>query len=400
MADAKRSGRWLTVLAGVFLLFALLALGPTLLARAQVNLFSVALARHWTPDALVPTDNACPRSADAEIWLSLEARLARGRDHDPHRALHEGQLACLQGDRAEAERAWISGLKADYVSDPLLLLNAAILQFARGAVLDTADAEGLAHYASKRGVASVQAGDLPTALAWREMAFAYAPTLKNAEPLASLYRKYGSPERVQQVWDRLERLYSEDDAVYWLVRARSLEQQKDWSGAMAAYLKAAGLAQKPGDSYRYVLQAGLNARRAKLWDEAAQAYRQAITLNPEKINGYLGLGETFRAAKAYEEAARWFKRAQELFPEDYRPPYYLGLTARAQKRYEEALAYFDQSLELKPNNPAALYYKAVTLDAMARRGEAMEALSQAIENHANPPQSWLDLRATWQEAQP
>ena len=400
MADAKRPGGWLTVLAGVFLLLALLVLGPTLLARVQVNRFSVALVRYWTPDTLVPTDDACTRFVDTEIVRRLEVQLALGRDHDPHRALHEGQLACLRGDRAEAERAWISGLKAAYLSDPLLLLNAAILQFARGAVLDTADAEGLAHYASKRGAASVQAGDLPTALAWLEMAFAYAPTLKNATQLASLYRKQGSPERAQQVWARLEREYSEDEAVYWLVRARSLEEQKDWSGAMAAYLKAAGLAQKPGGAYRYVLQAGLNGRRAKLWDEAAQVYRQAITLNSEKIDGYLGLGETFRAAKAYEEAVRWYIRAQELFPEDYRPPYYLGLTARAQGRYEEALVYFDQSLALKPGYVYALYYKAQVLHAMGRSQEALETLSRAIENHASPPQNWLDLLAAWQEAQP
>ena len=380
--------------AGVLAALIALLFGPELTARVQVNRFSAALARQWTPDTLIPTADACPPAGDARALGAMQGALARAQDGDPHRALHEGQLACLQGDVRRAGDRWLAGLNASFVPDPALLLDAAIARFAVGETLKTTRAAEISRYAARQS-REREKDALDTAIGWQEMAFVYDPGVGAGNRLAALYQKAGREEDAAWVWARLQAATSPDEEAHWLAQARVRERDKDWAAAMSAYLQAAALAQTPANAYSDYLKAGAAGRRAKRFDDAVSAYQKALDLLPDKIDAYLGLGETYRAQKEYDEAAAWFQRARGLFPDDYRPPYYLGLVARAQERYEEALAYFEQSLEWKPDNPGALYYKAVTLDALQRRGEAIQALSQAIAHHRKPPESWQKLLAKW-----
>ncbi len=384
----------LPALIGITILLALILLGPTLLARAQVNRFSVNLVRMWTRETLIPTDEACPPIADASVLSEMQARLNRAEDADVHAALHRGQMACLDGDVDRAGDIWQSGLDAMYVTDPILLLDAAIARFTRGEVLETSAREQIGGYASRQS-RTWEKDDLKTAIRWQEMAIAYDPAIGNGRKLAGLYKKAGRNEDAKAVWTKLQNIYAEGDERYWLARAQMLEGRKDFAGAMAAYLKAADLAQKPGDVYRDYLSAGRDGRRAKAYDEAIAAYEQAITLEPENIKAYLGLNEVLRTQKRYDEARQWLEQVKALFPDDHRPDYQLGLIARMQKRYDEALTYFDHSLALKPDNPYVIYDKALALDGMQRRSDAIEVLRQAIEHHSNPPQRWEDLLAKW-----
>jgi tetratricopeptide (TPR) repeat protein len=382
------------VLIAAAALLTLVLLGPTLLARAQVNLFSAELARQWTPDTLIPTDAACP-PAENDSVQEMQARLARADGADAHAALHQGQLACLDGDVERAGEIWLTGQNGAYVTDPVQFLDAAIARFTNNEVLETTDAKSIGGYAARQSRTS-EKNDLDTAIGWQEMAFAYVPTTKTGDRLVALYKKAGQKEKAEQVWGRLTAAYPEDNQMHWLGRGRAMEQQKDWTGAMAAYLKAAQLAKTPTDQFGDYLGAGAMGRRAKMFEEAEAAYRQAIQTMPDKIKGYLEMGGTFREQKAYDEARTWYEKAGELFPDDHRPPYYLGLLSLSQKRYEDAVSHFDRSLALKPNNPSVLYNKAAALDRMQRRGEAIEVLTQAIDHHSNPPESWQKLLARWQ----
>ncbi len=369
--------------------------GPTLWAHAQLNQFSMDLVRVWTPDTLTPTDSACPGEVDARKLADMQRRLSRAEAYDSHTALHQGQMACLQGSVTRAKTLWLAGLQQGDGHDPVLVLYAAVAGFVDGIVLDNSVSKGIGDYAARQSLRREREKDLKMALGWQEMAFAYDPTVKTANRLALLYKKMAREKDAERVWVLLENNYSVDSSVHWQAQAKILEEKRDWSGAMMAYLKAAKLAQKPSEAYGYYLNAGLNGRRAKAYKQAAEAYLQAMELMPGKINAYLGLGDVYRAQKAYEQAAKWYAQAQALFPEDHRPPYYLGLTMQAQKRYEEAIGDYDRSLELKPENPGALYQKAIALDALERRAVAIEALSRAIAQHVNPPQSWQELLARW-----
>ena len=385
--------KWQATLIAVAALLTLVLLGPTVWARGQINLYTRDLVRIWQPDRLIPTDDACPPLADAAQLQAMQARLAQADGADAHRLLHQGELACLQGDVRRAGAIWMAG-QASYLPDPVLLLDAGIAGFSDGRILETPEDEGIGRYAASRSAASKKAADI--AIAWQEMSFAYDPSTKTAGRLAALYSKNGQKADAKNVWGRLEAAYPESNAVHWQARGKALEQKKEWAGAMNAYEKAATLEKLPADAFKDFLQAGVMGVRAKAFDEAEGSYQKAIAVMPDKIDGYLGVADVFRTQKRYDDAIAWYQKTGALFPQDYRPPYYLGLVARAQKDYERALDYFEQSLTLKPNNAGVLYYKATVLDALQRRGEAIGALSQAIEHHPSHPESWRKLLAKWQ----
>ena len=204
------------------------------------------------------------------------------------------------------------------------------------------------------------------------------------------------PEGWQKLLDKWLRYpdYAQDPGRWW-ERGQAAEKEKDWAQAAAIYAEGAGKAQPP-DDYRLLEREALMHRYLKEWDKAADLYDDLVKRYPDKIDAYLGLGETYRAQGRYEEAASWFQRARELFPDDYRPPYYLGVTALNAHEYDEALAYFDEALALKPGYVYAFYYKAQTLKAMGRVDEAIVALSQAIELHPSHPESWKEQLSQWQ----
>jgi len=342
---------------------------------------------------LIPNDRACP-SAASDVAQEMAAHLTRARSADPDSSLHWGELACIQGKRQAARQSWEAETRRT-PAPPLHSLFAAIVAFPDHDILASPYMKAIADYATQFGSEKERQKDLATAIDWYEFAFAYAPSEAAAGKLASLYRRLGEDASAEEVWHRLQTSFSSESPEYWWAVGQMAEQKKDWEAAANAYHKAAELATNT-DAFKYLSREGLMWRRARDFDHARIAYQKAIALMPDKIDAYLGMGETYRAQKAYEEAAQWFARAQELFPKDYRPPYYLGLVARAQKNYEDALAHFDASLALKPDNPSVLYYKAITLDAMQRRGEAIQTLSQAIAHHKNPPENWRKLLSKWE----
>ena len=375
---------------------ALLLLGPTLLARAQVNLFSADLARLWTRETLIPTDAACPPAKQASL-RAMQEQLKRIDEADAHASLHRGQLACLQGDVNQAGDIWLAGQNAAYVTDSVQFLDAAIAKFTEGDVLETDEAKAIGKYASKQGAASEREKDLPTAAGWYEMAFAYAPDGKIAGKLASIYKKLGQNEKITDVWERLQAQYPTDSPEYWWAMGQALEQGKNWDGALEAYLKAGALETDAKKALRDYLRAGGMGLRSREFEKAEEAYQKAIATAPDKIDGYLGMGHVYRYQQRYDEAAEWYRKAIEIQPDNYVSYYYLATIARSEGNYQKSLDYLNKSLALRANNASALYQKSLTLDMMGERGNAINVLSQAIALHKNPPPEWRSQLEQWRK---
>ncbi len=400
MAGSKAQatiGRRLAALIAVAALLALILLGPTLLARASVNLFSIDLARVWKPDTLIPTDAACPPADDAVMLQEMRNRLKRAGDADAHPSLHQGQLACLAGEEDRAGDSWQAGLDASYVTDPLLLLNTAIARFARGEMLETDSAEEISRYASKKGAASEQAKKLRTAAGWYRIAFAYAPDGKIAGKLTSIYKKLGRDDEALQVWRQLQSAYPADSPEYWWALGQALEQGENWDGALDAYLKAGTLEKEKKDALRDYLRAGVMGLRSREFDKAEVAYQKAIETFPDKIDGYLGMGHIYRYQQRYDQAREWYRKAAAVQPEQYAPYYYLGTIARSEGDYQKALDDLNKALALKPTYAPVLYEKALTLDLLGDRKKAANVLETAIALSVNPPAGWQSKLEQWRK---
>ncbi len=386
-------GKALALLAALAALVALLFLTPTVRARWRVNLFMRDLARAWTAESLIPNQDACP-PVPSRLAMGMAAALAQAGDDDPHQLLHQGELACVQGELDRAAQAW--GRAVDRTpSPPVENLFAAIAFFSKREIIDSAYRKAIGVYGYQQGGRSEKDDKLIQAVDWYEFSFAYVPTGKTARKLEALYRKLGQDVAARDVWIRLQSAFTPDSPEYWWAVGRMAEQQQDWAKAAEAYRSAAQVSETDKEALSFRLREGSMWLRAKRYEEAEQAYREAIRLAPEKPGGYLGLGHVYRQQERYDEAIAAYKKAQETSPKDYRPLYYMGLTIWAKNHSDEALSYFDQALALKPGNSTVLYNKANVLDKLKRRSEAIDVLSQAIVHHSNPPESWQKLLARW-----
>ena len=363
---------------------------PSVGAAAAVNAFSLELIRLWTPDTLMPSQPACKLAANTETTKRMGNWLEQASDRDAHAAFHRGVLACLQGNEKKALEAWLEDN-----NHPASVLFAAIAAFAQGHRLETPFADQVGNYGYNMGGIREREGNIFSAISWYSFSLAYRADVKAADKLANLYHVRGEDGLAEETWRRVAEALPTSAPGHWEALAQTAELKQEWSTAADAYAQGAAIADTTA-AYSLWLQSGYAWLRAKVHSSAEEAFRQALTLNPDKVDAYLRMGEVFRYQKRYEEAAIWYQRARGVAPNHYAPPYYLGLLERAQGNYEAALIYFEQSLALKPDNVDVLYYKALMLDALQHRGDAITVLNQAIATHKNPPQSWLDLQKRWQ----
>ena len=386
------SSKLLGGLAAFAILFGVFSLGPRIWARGQLNLFARDLVRVWTVDTLIPNENVC-LPADVDRSQRMAKALSRAGDADPNRLLHQGELACIQGDRAAAKQLWGKAIR-QIPSDPLASLFAALVSFADGHILPSSYQKAIANYGIRQGKEQEHRGALSAAIDWYEFSFAYAPSGTTAGKLAALYRQLGQDASVEDVWHRLQTTFSANSSEYWWAVGQMAEQQEDWEVAANAYRKAADLATGT-DAFKYLLREGLMWQRARDFERAKVAYRKAIDHAPDKMDGYLGMGHIYRKQKQYDQAISWYEKAIELAPNHHAAYYYLGIIARAQGDYEKALDYFNKALARRSGYALAYYQKALTLDKMGERKAAIDALEEAIKRSKSPPQSWRDLLDLW-----
>ncbi len=372
----------------VGLLVLALLVAPAAWGAAAVNAFDLDMVRVWTPDALVPLQSNCGYGEHAKTTRRMRLWLNRASRNDPHASVHQGALACLEGDAAGAAEAW----RQDSDRLPAALF-AAVASFPQGKVLDTPFADEIGEYGYRLGLRE-EKEDKTLAEGWYSFSLAYAPSVKAADRLTRLYQIQGKDDLAERVWQRLAEVLPSSDPQHWQAVVRLAELRKDWAGVAVAYEREAGVAETD-EAYSLWLRSGDTWNRVREYDRAEDAYRQALALKPGRIDAYLRMGHLSRYRGWYGEAELWYWRAEEVAPESYAPEYYLGIAAREQRRYEDALAHFDRALAVRPKDPGVLYYKAITLEALGRRGEATEALEQAILHHSRPPQSWQRLRDHW-----
>ena len=145
---------------------------------------------------------------------------------------------------------------------------------------------------------------------------------------------------------------------------------KQYRDAAEAYRQAIRLdPYNAADAY-YAL--GLVYRDWGRADDEIQAYKQAIRLKPDYTSAYERLGSRYFRAKKYPEAAEVFKQLASLKPGDPVAPNHLGETYLEMGKLNEALEFFRQAVRLKPDFGKAYYNIGKCLLAMGNRDAALE----------------------------
>ncbi|HXD31667.1 MAG TPA: tetratricopeptide repeat protein [Pyrinomonadaceae bacterium] len=137
---------------------------------------------------------------------------------------------------------------------------------------------------------------------------------------------------------------------------------------------------------------GLASFYLKQYKESADAYRQAIKLDPyNAADAYYALGLTYRDWAKPDDEIQAYKQAIKLKP-DFTSAYErLGTRYLRSKKYSEAVDIFKQLTILKPGNASAPNNLGEAYLELGKLNEAMEAFRQAIRLKPDSGRAYYNL---------
>ena len=132
-------------------------------------------------------------------------------------------------------------------------------------------------------------------------------------------------------------------------------------------------------------------------EEAAEAFKKVIYLNPNYADGFSNLGVILKKQDKLEDAAKAFRKAITLKP-DYAEAYNnLGVTLEQSGNLNEAINLYKKSILLKPNYAEAYNNLGNVLKSQNNLKEAINAYNKAISINPKYPEAYFNLGISYKE---
>ena len=193
-------------------------------------------------------------------------------------------------------------------------------------------------------------------------------------------------ERQLGYWQNSETLFThtlaltKNNAVAHLNLGVALEQDNRQPEALAEYRQAVEIDPHRVQTHNNLanLLAAMGSR-----DEALKEYQEALRLNPNAALAHVNLGTLLADMGRFDDALREYSEAARMAPEDPRPDYLMGKASLRRGQSAEAIKHFRDALRLGPNDFQAGTWLARVLasDENAAVRNGVEAVSLA--QHAN-----------------
>jgi len=110
---------------------------------------------------------------------------------------------------------------------------------------------------------------------------------------------------------------------------------------------------RKNDSALFFNELGVAYRNKSKIDESIQAYRKALSLDPENPVVMKNLADTFYLKKEYSQAVEMCQKALKANPRFHQARSTLGMAYYQLEKYPEALEEFETVLKLDPQNKQA-----------------------------------------------
>lgn len=140
-----------------------------------------------------------------------------------------------------------------------------------------------------------------------------------------------------------------------------------------------------GDA-RALVEWGTAAYKKNYDAEAAEAFRQAVELEPDNAEAHYKLGLAYHALgkdedseKSFEKAARAYDKLADKNPKDAGAHFYLGLAYAKLGEYEDAVKAYKQAVKLDEEDDEKFYELGVAHCKLAQYKEGIKAFEKALE---------------------
>ncbi len=167
----------------------------------------------------------------------------------------------------------------------------------------------------------------------------------------------------------------------WLNRAIALEKKQDWQGLLK--LAQQWVKNEPGSAVaRYAM--GFAYNNLKQYDQAIQAFREALRIQPELAKAWNGLGTAYGNPKQHDQAIKAFREALRIQPEYADVWNNLGTSYSLLKQYDQAIQAYREALRIQPeyaeawNNLGIAYYRQGQRDKVREIYQTLRKLDPAM----------------------
>ena len=129
---------------------------------------------------------------------------------------------------------------------------------------------------------------------------------------------------------------------------------------------------------RALMRKGSNISKLGKYDDAIQAYDEAIRLDPKRAEGWNHKGITLYQQGKHEEAIKAFDEAIKLQPKSASIWNDKGLALLELGKYDEAIQAYDEAIRLDLNFSWPWCNKGLALGLLGKYDDAIQALDKAI----------------------
>ncbi len=126
------------------------------------------------------------------------------------------------------------------------------------------------------------------------------------------------------------------------------------------------------------------------YQEAIEAYDQALKINPELTAAWYNKGMDLGTLGRYQEAIEAYDQALKINPEFTEVWSNKGVDLGYLGRYQEAIEAYDQALKINPELTLVWYNKGVALDNLGRYQEAIVVYDQALKINPRDAEAWYN----------
>ena len=138
----------------------------------------------------------------------------------------------------------------------------------------------------------------------------------------------------------------------WSSLAPALLKKKDFQGLLE--LAQQWVESEPGSAFARLIL-GVAHSNLKQHEQAVQAYREALRIQPENVSAWYNLGVAHGKLKQYDQAVPALREALRIQSENASVWYNLGLTYNNLKQYDQAIQAYREALRIQPEYVDAWY---------------------------------------------
>ncbi len=204
--------------------------------------------------------------------------------------------------------------------------------------------------------------------------------------LGVIYNRLDNYEKAIEAYDYAIALDDEYASAFFN-KANTLANNGDHKVAIEVYNELLFLEE---GNEQVICYLGECYEKIEQWDKALEYYRNALTVNPDYADAWLGWGMVMFAKGAYKESLYYVEKAIKFFPENPEYWYSLGNIHVKLDHHEDAVTAYRKAVFFDPQDIDSWINLAETLLNMRNKDMAIQALEDAAR--INPGNALLNYR--------